>query len=61
MHVTQPEAIAWTEIDAAIVRLAASKGAFDLELGRWLLAAQREGVARKLGFGSFVEARPPRR
>ncbi len=32
-----------------------SKGALDVEIGRWLLVAQREGVERELGFGSFAE------
>ncbi len=55
MHLTQHEAIEWTVIDEAITRLAADKGALDLDIGRWLLVAHREGVERRLGFGSFAE------
>jgi hypothetical protein len=49
-----PEADAQT-IDDTIVKLAAQKGELEIEIGRWLLAAKRERVANKLGFGSFFE------
>ncbi len=55
MHVAREGDLAWTTIDAAIVRLAADKGALDVEIGRWLLVAQRERIERRVGFGSFVE------
>ena len=42
-------------IDEAIGRLAARKGELEIELGRWLLAAERAQVHRALGFGSFAE------
>ena len=45
----------WKTIDTTIVRLASRKGELDLEIGRWLLAAQRERVDKRLGFGSFLE------
>ena len=55
MHLAHDSAPEWMVIDDAITQLAASKGALDVELGRWLLAARLEGVERMLGFGSFAE------
>src|SRR5438132_7854397 len=45
----------WRGIDSAIVRLAANKGEFDYDEGRWLLAARRAAVHARLGFGSFAQ------
>ena len=49
-----PEADAGT-IDAMIIELAKRKGELEVEIGRWLLAAKRAKVDRKLGFSSFFE------
>ncbi len=54
-HGTDASSTEWTVIDDAITRLAQQKGALDVEIGRWLLVAQRERVERKVGFGSFAE------
>jgi len=45
----------WRTIDATIVTLAQKKGALEVEIARWLLAAQRERLDRRLGYGSFAE------
>jgi hypothetical protein len=42
-------------IDETIGRIAARKGELEVELGRWLLVAERARVHRALGFGSFAE------
>ena len=42
-------------IDSKIVELAHKKGELDEEIGGWLLAAQRAGVHKKLGFASLEE------
>ena len=45
----------WREIDRTITSLAKKKGELEVEIGRWLLAAQRERVDRRCGYGSFSE------
>ena len=45
----------WRVIDRTIASLAKKKGELEVEIGRWLLAAQRERVDRHCGYGSFTE------
>ena len=45
----------WQTIDQTLLELAARAGDLDAEIGRWLVAAAREGVHRRLGFASFAE------
>jgi len=45
----------WRTIDRRIVCLAEEKGELDVEIGRWLLAAERARVDRRFGYGSFAE------
>ena len=45
----------WQTIDQTLLGLAARAGDLDAEIGRWLVAAAREGVHRHFGFGSFAE------
>ncbi len=45
----------WRVIDRTIASLARKKGELEVDIGRWLLAAQRERVDRHCGYGSFTE------
>ncbi len=45
----------WQTIDLTLLGLAARAGDLDAEIGRWLVAASREGVHRHFGFASFAE------
>ena len=45
----------WQTIDQTLLGLAARAGDLDAEIGRWLVAASREGVHRHFGFASFAE------
>ncbi len=45
----------WQTIDQALLGLAARAGDLDAEIGRWLVAAAREGVHRHFGFASLAE------
>jgi hypothetical protein len=47
--------VAWIAAHEALSRLAKNRAALAWEEGRCLIAAQRAGVHRHLGFGSFVE------
>ncbi len=47
--------IDWRIVDEKLRRLAGRKGAYDLEEGKWLLAALRAGVHAKVGYGTFAE------
>jgi 5-methylcytosine-specific restriction endonuclease McrA len=46
---------AWQAVHEALLRLAKSRAALDLEEGPWLCAAKQANVDARLGFGSFVE------
>jgi len=45
----------WQTIDQTLLGLAARAGDLDAEIGRWLVAAAREGVHRYFGFASLAE------
>ena len=45
----------WQTIDQTLLGLAARVGDLDAEIGRWLVAAAREGVHRHFGFASLAE------
>ncbi len=45
----------WQTIDQTLLGLAARAGDLDAEIGRWLVAAAREGVHRHFGFASLAE------
>lgn len=45
----------WEHAHQMLVGFARTRAGLDLEEGRWLLAASRERVDRRLGFASFVE------
>jgi hypothetical protein len=45
----------WKQAHEQLVRLAKSRAGLELEEGRWLLAAQRAGTHRHLGYGSVLE------
>ncbi len=45
----------WQTIDQTLLGLAARAGDLDAEIGRWLIAAAREGVHRHFGFASLAE------
>ncbi|HEX5100453.1 MAG TPA: HNH endonuclease [Polyangiaceae bacterium] len=45
----------WQRAHTELVRLAKHRAGLDVEEGRWLLAALREGTHVRLGFGSFNE------
>jgi hypothetical protein len=45
----------WQAVHEALVQLAKSRAALDLEEGPWLCAAKQADVHAQLGFGSFVE------
>ncbi len=45
----------WVEVDAWGQTLAGKRGAVDVEIGEWLLAAREVDPQRPLGFGSFGE------
>ncbi len=44
----------WQTIDQTLLGLAARAGDLDAEIGRWLVAAAREGVHRHFGFASLA-------
>ena len=45
----------WERAHQMLVGLARTRAGLDLEEGKWLLAASRERVDRRLGYASFVE------
>ena len=45
----------WQTIHAQLTRLARSKGAYDLDEARWLLAGRRARVHEQLGYGTLLE------
>ncbi len=45
----------WERAHRALVGLAKTRAGLDVEEGKWLLAAARGHVDRRLGYGSFVE------
>jgi hypothetical protein len=58
MHVMNDDWVpnaSWQDIHENIRRLRDARGELDFEIGRWLLAARREGVHRRFGLASFEE------
>lgn len=55
MQKTAEEKARWVEVDAWGQALASKRGAVDVEIGEWLLAAREVDPQRPLGFGSFGE------
>ncbi len=45
----------WRRAHAELLRIAAERVALDRDEGQWLIAAQRAGVHRRLGFATFAE------
>src|SRR4051812_44612601 len=45
----------WKDIDAKLAELAGEQGRRDFEIGKWMLAAERERVHIQAGFRSLVE------
>ena len=52
----EPETVSdWSQVHARIVALGAARAGLERELCRWLLAAERLGVAARAGYGSLRE------